>query len=113
MRTTMSLHSGSPGFTYPPSSRAAYAISGVVPIVRSPAPVPWHPDNAQLVDNVFDTLAVAIKKNKRFSYPGFGTFVIRTRKARTGRNPRTGETLKIKASKTVGFKPARSLKDTL
>ncbi len=67
----------------------------------------------ELVDNVFDTVAVAIKKNKRFSYPGFGTFVIRTRKARTGRNPRTGETLKIKASKTVGFKPARSLKDTL
>ncbi len=67
----------------------------------------------ELVDNVFDTLAGAIKKNKRFSYPGFGTFVVRTRKARTGRNPRTGETLKIKASKTIGFKPARVLKDTL
>jgi len=67
----------------------------------------------ELVDTVFETLGHAIKKNKRFSYPGFGTFVIRTRKARTGRNPRTGETLKIKASKTVGFKPARSLKDTL
>ena len=67
----------------------------------------------ELVDTVFETLGHAIKKNKRFSYPGFGTFVIRTREARTGRNPRTGETLKIKASKTVGFKPARSLKDTL
>jgi len=68
---------------------------------------------AELVDNVFDVVAVAVKKNKRFTYPGFGTWVIRTRKARTGRNPRTGETLKIKASKTIGFKPARSLKDTL
>ena len=67
----------------------------------------------ELVDTVFESLGGAIKKNKRFSYPGFGTFVVRTRKARTGRNPRTGETLKIKASKTIGFKPARSLKDTL
>ena len=67
----------------------------------------------ELVDHVFDTLGGAIKKNKRFSYPGFGTWMIRTRKARTGRNPRTGETLKIKASKTVGFKPAPSLKDSL
>ena len=68
---------------------------------------------AELCDAVFETIAGAVRKNKRFSYPGFGTWVIRTRKARTGRNPRTGETLKIKASKTVGFKPARSLKDTL
>jgi DNA-binding protein HU-beta len=68
---------------------------------------------AELVDCVFETVAGAVKKNKRFSYPGFGTWVIRTRKARTGRNPRTGEVLKIKASKTIGFKPARVLKETL
>ncbi len=68
---------------------------------------------SELVDCVFDTVALAVRKNKRFSYPGFGTFVIRTRKARTGRNPRTGEQLKIKASKTIGFKPARTLKDAL
>jgi len=68
---------------------------------------------AELVDAVFSTVALAIKKNKRFSFPGFGTFVVRQRKARTGRNPQTGEPLKIKASKTVGFKPAPQMKDTL
>ncbi len=67
----------------------------------------------ELVDGMFTNLAVAIKKEHRFSYPGFGTFVIRNRKARTGRNPQTGETIKIKASKTVGFRAARALKDML
>lgn len=68
---------------------------------------------AKMVDAVFTTVASAIKKDGEFSYPGFGSFRIRKRKARTGRNPQTGETMKIKASKTVGFKPARALKDRL
>ena len=55
----------------------------------------------------------AIKKEKRFAYPSFGTFTVRTRKARKGRNPQTGEEIKIKASKTVGFKPAPTLKNSL
>ncbi len=68
---------------------------------------------SELVDAVFDNLAGAIKKDRRFSYPGFGTFVVRQRKARTGRNPQTGESIKIKASKAVGFRAARTLKDKL
>ncbi|MEE2961379.1 MAG: HU family DNA-binding protein [Myxococcota bacterium] len=67
----------------------------------------------EVVDNVFENISVAIKKEKRFSYPGFGTFVVRTRKARKGRNPQTGEIIKIKASKSVGFRPAKALKDRL
>jgi len=67
----------------------------------------------QVVDQVFDTISVAIKKEKGFSYPGFGTFKVRTRKARTGRNPRTGEKIKIKASKNVAFKAAPKLKGRL
>jgi len=67
----------------------------------------------ELVDNLFDTMAVSIKKEKRFTYPGFGTFVVRTRKARKGRNPQTGEVIKIKASKSVGFRPAKALKERL
>jgi nucleoid DNA-binding protein len=53
------------------------------------------------------------KKGKRFAYPGFGTFTFRNRKARTGRNPQAGETMKIKESKTIGFKPSPILKKTL
>lgn len=67
----------------------------------------------ELVEATFNTVAGSIKKNKRFAWPGFGTFVVRQRKARTGRNPQTGETIKIKASKAVGFKAAKSLKETL
>ncbi len=66
-----------------------------------------------MVDALFENVALAIKKDKRFSYPGFGTFVVRQRKARKGRNPQTGEVIKIKASKAVGFRVAKSLKDRL
>lgn len=65
------------------------------------------------VDAAFDTLARAIKKDKRFQVPGFGTFSVRSRKARKGRNPQTGAEIAIKASRTVGFKPAPSLKKGL
>ena len=68
---------------------------------------------AELVDAVFSTVTTTIRKEKRFSYPGFGTFTVRARKARKGRNPQTGEMITIKASKTVGFRPAKELKDNL
>lgn len=67
----------------------------------------------QLVDGVFENAASTIKKDGRFSYPGFGTFLVRKRKARKGRNPQTGEAIKIKASKSVGFRAARALKEKL
>ncbi len=68
---------------------------------------------ADIVDTVFQAMQSSIKADEKFSYPGFGTFVVRSRKARTGRNPRTGEEIKIKASRTVGFRPARAFKDQL
>lgn len=68
---------------------------------------------SELVDEVFESLGRTIKKDKRFSYPGFGTWTVRARKARLGRNPQTGEVIKIKASKTVGFRPAKLLKERL
>lgn len=68
---------------------------------------------AELVDAVFTTIAGAVKKEKRFSYPGFGTWTVRSRKARKGRNPQTGAQITIKASKTVGFRPAKELKGGL
>ena len=66
-----------------------------------------------ILNNAFTAMGKAIKKDKRFSYPGFGTFTVRKRKARTGRNPQTGEVIKINASKTVGFKPSPKLKESL
>jgi DNA-binding protein HU-beta len=68
---------------------------------------------AELVDTIFDTLQTAIRKDEKFSYPGFGTFTVRTRKARTGIDPRTKAPIQIPASRTVGFKPAKAFKETL
>lgn len=67
----------------------------------------------ELIDAAFDAISKAIKKEGRLSYPGFGTFNVKKRKARTGRNPKTGEAIKIKASKTVGFKPTPKFKSSL
>jgi DNA-binding protein HU-beta len=66
-----------------------------------------------VIDSTFEAISKSIKKEKRFAYPSFGTFTVRSRKARKGRNPQTGEEIKIKASKTVGFKPAPTLKNSL
>lgn len=68
---------------------------------------------AQLVDEMFDHIAKSVKKDKRFVYPGFGTFSLRKRAARVGRNPKTGVEIKIAASRTIAFKPAPNLKSSL
>lgn len=68
---------------------------------------------AHLMDVVFTNIGDAVKRDVRFSYPGFGTWSIRTRKARKIRNPQTNEIMKLKAMKTIGFRPAKELKATL
>jgi len=67
----------------------------------------------EVLDEAFAQIKKAVKKDKRFAYPDFGTFTVKKRKARKGRNPQTGEEIKIPASKTVGFKPAPSFKNSL
>ncbi|HUK39435.1 MAG TPA: HU family DNA-binding protein [Candidatus Acidoferrales bacterium] len=67
----------------------------------------------EAVDATFENISRGIKKSKRFQVPGFGTFTVRSRKARVGRNPQTGAEINIKASRTVGFKPAPVLKKGL
>ena len=62
------------------------------------------------LDAVLDGIAAGIKKDGNVQLIGFGTFAVKTRAARTGRNPQTGATIKIKASKTVGFKAGAALK---
>jgi len=68
---------------------------------------------AGAVDATITGIAKGIKKDKRLAISGFGTFTVRRRKSRTGRNPRTGEEITINATKTVGFKPAPALKADL
>ncbi len=68
---------------------------------------------AELIDIVFSNIGKAVKRDARFSYPGFGTWSVRSRKARKIRNPQTNEMMKLKASKTIGFRPAKELKNSL
>ncbi len=67
----------------------------------------------EIVDSIFSTLQETIMKDLKFAYPGFGTFTVRTRKARTGIDPRTRQQIQIKESRTVGFKPAKAFKEKL
>ncbi len=68
---------------------------------------------AEVIDSTFKALIKSIQDDGKFFMPGFGTFSIKERKARVGRNPRTGEKIDIPASKTVGFKAATALKASL
>ena len=67
----------------------------------------------EIADALFENLAKGVKKDRRFTYPGFGTFTVRQRKARKGRNPQTGAVINIAASKTIGFRPSPELKQSL
>lgn len=70
-------------------------------------------DIAEVYDHIFEAIAKSLEVEKRFQASGFGTFEVRERKAREGRNPRTGDPVKIEASKTVGFKASPSLKERM
>ena len=68
---------------------------------------------ADIVETVFNSVQETIKQDEKFTFPGFGTFTVRHRKARSGTDPRTKQTIQIPASKTVGFKPAKAFKESL
>ncbi|HEY7991185.1 MAG TPA: HU family DNA-binding protein [Stellaceae bacterium] len=70
-------------------------------------------DSASAVDVVVATIGKELKKSQKFGIPGFGSFHVSKRAARMGRNPRTGEAIKIKASKGVRFKAGAKLKSGL
>lgn len=70
-------------------------------------------DAASAVDAVVTTIGKELRKSQKFGIPGFGSFHVSKRAARMGRNPRTGEAIKIKASKGVRFKAGAKLKSGL
>ncbi len=65
------------------------------------------------VDAVIDSVTKTLKNGGTVSIVGFGTFSVKKRAARTGRNPRTGETIQIAASNVPGFKAGKALKDAV
>ena len=67
----------------------------------------------ETVNVVFEAVRHGVEQDGQVSVAGFGTWNRRARAARTGRNPQTGEPMQIKASNSVGFKPAKAWKDEL
>lgn len=70
-------------------------------------------DTTKAVEGVFESISTALKKGDEVRLVGFGTFSVSQRKASTGRNPRTGETMTIKASAQPKFKAGKGLKDSV
>ena len=70
-------------------------------------------DVAKLYDAIFELFGDELEKGNNVAVSGFGTFKQSQRSARTGRNPQTGEEIKIPASKSVSFKVAKALKESL
>jgi len=70
-------------------------------------------DAARAIDAFVSTISDALAAGDSVTLVGFGTFAVKARAARTGRNPQTGEEIKIKASKNPTFKAGKALKDAL
>jgi DNA-binding protein HU-beta len=67
----------------------------------------------EALEAVLSSIVKGVKKDRKVQIVGFGTFEVKQRAARTGRNPKTGESMPIAASKSVGFKPSSALKESL
>jgi DNA-binding protein HU-beta len=68
---------------------------------------------ARAVDAVVQAITAALKEGDQVTLVGFGTFSVRERAARSGRNPRTGDSIEIRASKVPSFKAGKALKDAV
>ncbi|KRF51443.1 DNA-binding protein [Bacillus sp. Soil531] len=70
-------------------------------------------DSKKAVDALFETISNTLAQEEKIQLVGFGTFEIRERAERTGRNPQTGEEMTIPASKAPAFKPGKELKEAI
>jgi DNA-binding protein HU-beta len=70
-------------------------------------------DASRAVESVLDSITAALKNGDQVSLVGFGTFGVKRREARTGRNPQTGAPIQIAASNVPGFKAGKGLKDAV
>ncbi|MBI2350788.1 MAG: HU family DNA-binding protein [Deltaproteobacteria bacterium] len=84
----------------------------LIDLVGSKADIPKQKAE-EIVNGVFDDIVAALKNGDKVNISGFGTFSVSERKARTGRNPKTGESIQIAASRAAKFKAGKTLKDSL
>lgn len=86
--------------------------SDLIAVIAEAADIPKSTAGRAL-DGLIDAIAIALKNGENVSLVGFGTFSVRQRAARTGRNPQTGASLMIAASRMPAFKAGKALKDAL
>ena len=86
--------------------------SELIDAVASATDLP-RPDATRATDAVLDAIVDTLSKGDQVALTGFGTFSVRARAARAGRNPQTGETIQIKASNSPGFKAGKAFKDAV
>jgi DNA-binding protein HU-beta len=72
-----------------------------------------RPRAEELLDFLLNDVTEALKKGEKVNISGFGTFTVSNRKARTGRNPKTGDPIEIPASRSAKFKAGKTLKEAL
>jgi len=84
--------------------------SELIEAIAAQADVP-KAQASRVLDAMVAVVGDALADGKQVSMVGFGTFLVRERPARSGRNPRTGETINIAASRTPSFKAGKALKD--
>ncbi len=70
-------------------------------------------DAERALNAVLEAISAGLKEEEKLTLVGFGSFVVENRKARQGRNPRTGEAITIPASRSVKFRPGKQLKESL
>ena len=81
----------------------------LVEVISSKAEI-TQAEAGKVLGAALDAIVEGLAKDGKVTLVGFGTFEVRTRSARTGRNPRTGEKIKIAASKAPAFKPGKEMK---
>jgi len=84
----------------------------LIDLVSSKADIPKQKAE-EIVNRVFDDIVAALKNGDKVNISGFGTFSVSERKARIGRNPKTGESIQIASSRAAKFKAGKTLKDSL
>lgn len=70
-------------------------------------------ESAEIVEMVFETIKETLERGEKIKISGFGNFVVRQKMERTGRNPQTGEEIKIAPRKVLTFKPSQVLKNSI
>lgn len=70
-------------------------------------------ESSEIVELVFDTLKETLEKGEKIKISGFGNFVVRSKRSRTGRNPQTGEAIQIQPRRVLTFRPSQVLKQAL